>query len=66
MEKSEVKCPFCGHVFTEDDARGGCKGCPMGGACARTKCPNCGYEVLKEPRLLKALRRLGVQRNARA
>ncbi|MDP2856435.1 MAG: hypothetical protein Q8P50_00465 [Bacillota bacterium] len=52
---STVKCPFCGHVFEEVDATGGCRGCPMAGSCAKTKCPNCGYEVLKEPGLLTQL-----------
>ncbi len=66
MMYREVKCPFCGFMFTEEEAKGGCRGCPMAGSCAKTKCPNCGYEVLKEPGLVKALRRLGVHDNVHA
>jgi len=51
-----MKCPLCGYEFQEADAEASCQGCPMAGGCHMVKCPNCGYDVLKEPKLIKALK----------
>lgn len=52
-----MKCGFCGSRFDETRAKSGCAGCPMSRTCSKLKCPNCGYEVQKEPALVKMLKR---------
>jgi rubredoxin len=51
-----MKCPFCGYEFREEDGKGACKGCPLAGACHMVKCPNCGYDVPMEPKVVKAFK----------
>ncbi len=51
-----MKCPLCGHEFREEEGIAACRGCPLAGACHMLKCPNCGYDVLVEPRVIKALK----------
>ena len=51
-----MKCPLCGFKFQEEDGRVACRGCPLAGGCHMLKCPNCGYDVPIEPRLIKALK----------
>ena len=51
-----MKCPLCGCQFQEEDAKVACKGCLLTGDCHMVKCPNCGYDVPIEPKLIKALR----------
>jgi rubredoxin len=53
-----MKCSLCGYEFEEDAAQESCKGCPVSRGCNMVKCPNCGYDEPKEPRLIKALRKL--------
>ncbi len=45
------RCALCGFELGEGDARTGCRGCPMAGACHMIKCPNCGYEVPVAPEM---------------
>ena len=52
-----IKCEFCGNEFSEDESIKGCKGCPMSKSCNKYKCPNCGYEMLKEPKLIKIIKK---------
>lgn len=52
-----IKCTFCGHEFTEDQGINACKGCPVSN-CSMIKCPNCGYEILSEPKSLEFFKRL--------
>lgn len=47
-----IKCSFCQHEFNESESQANCAGCPMSKACNKSKCPNCGYEILKEPGLI--------------
>ncbi|HAG06549.1 MAG: Uncharacterized protein XD69_0748 [Clostridia bacterium 62_21] len=54
-----MRCDFCGTVFTEAEARPACTGCPLAGVCKKRKCPRCGYEVLPEPKWVKALKAWG-------
>lgn len=54
-----MKCAFCGYEFDETQARSGCQGCPMHRSCGKLRCPNCGYEALPEPGLIKLIRRWG-------
>lgn len=52
-----MKCPFCGFEFQEQDAPKACHGCPFSGSCGKIKCPNCGYEIAREPGWLGKIRR---------
>ena len=51
-----MKCPLCGYQFLEEDSRTACDGCPLSKACHVVKCPNCGYKIPMEPRLIKAIK----------
>ncbi len=53
-----MRCDFCGHEFTEEEANTGCRGCPFGGNCHMLKCPRCNYEVPKEPALIRKLKKI--------
>jgi len=53
-----IKCSFCGTEFDENDSVKACAGCPMSKACNKLKCPNCGYEALKEPKLIRLIKGL--------
>jgi len=52
-----MKCAFCGCEFDETQAVRACRGCALFGGCEKVKCPRCGYEAPKEPRLVKMVRR---------
>lgn len=54
-----IKCSFCGHEFEEYESIEGCAGCPLHKNCNKHKCPNCGYEVLKEPKLISKIKKWG-------
>ncbi|MBI4285834.1 MAG: hypothetical protein HY670_08070 [Chloroflexi bacterium] len=58
-----MNCPLCGNQFREEEGEAACQGCPMLKGCHLVKCPNCGYEVPREPGLLKNLRDWWRQRN---
>ncbi len=51
-----MKCPLCGYQFMEQEGETHCPGCPLAGACHRVKCPDCGYDVPVEPKLIKVLK----------
>lgn len=51
------KCSFCGFEFNETESTASCSGCPMSKTCNKSKCPNCGYEILKEPGIIRFLRK---------
>ena len=51
-----MKCPLCGYQFREENGKAACKGCPLAGACHMVRCPNCGYDVPTEPKLIKVLK----------
>jgi predicted amidophosphoribosyltransferase len=53
-----MRCPLCGHRFDAAHAGRACQGCPAAGACHMVRCPNCGYEVPRESRLVSAFRAL--------
>lgn len=44
-----MRCKLCGHLFDETEKSEICKGCPSCN-CRMVRCPNCGYENLKEQR----------------
>lgn len=52
-----MRCSLCGLEFKEEDGQAACKGCPISKSCSLIKCPNCGYEILKESSLIKKLKR---------
>jgi len=51
-----MKCVLCGFEFSESEALKTCQGCPIRN-CDMFRCPNCGYETLPEPKLVKFLKR---------
>jgi rubredoxin len=55
-----LKCTLCGYEFDKDEAIDACKNCPtiMSGSCNFIKCPNCGFEIVAESKLLKFLGKL--------
>ncbi|WDV45273.1 hypothetical protein PV797_17350 [Clostridiaceae bacterium M8S5] len=52
-----IKCSYCGYEFNEKDTLKGCKTCPMTKVCNKYKCPNCGFHILKEPKIIKQLKK---------
>lgn len=54
-----MKCGFCGYEFSGDESKTGCRGCPLSKRCNKYKCPNCGYEMPKEPKLIEILKKWG-------
>ena len=50
-----MKCSLCGLDFQEAEGQATCDGCAMARSCNLIKCPNCGYEVPREPKLLISL-----------
>ena len=51
-----IDCPMCGYRFEEGEAGASCQGCPLATSCHLLKCPRCGYEMLREPRLVRAIK----------
>jgi hypothetical protein len=51
-----MKCPLCGREFQESEANTACSGCLITRNCHIMKCPNCGYEIPEEPKLIKAFK----------
>ena len=58
-----IKCSFCGFEFIKDEGHLGCSGCPMSKTCNKYKCPNCGYEMPKEPKLITILKKWRQKKN---
>lgn len=52
-----MKCNYCGFEFDEQELLKSCKSCPMSKACNKMKCPNCGYQILKEPKTILLLKK---------
>ncbi|MDD3041506.1 MAG: hypothetical protein PHV51_03355 [Methanosarcinaceae archaeon] len=52
-----MKCPLCGCEFEKPDERT-CAGCGKMRHCNKHCCPNCGYELVKETKLVRFIRRL--------
>ena len=52
-----MKCSFCGKEFDEESARKDCHTCAVFSGCRKLKCPHCGYEMPREPRLIRWLRK---------
>ena len=44
-----MKCSLCGIKFSVKDAESGCSKCHVFiKGCGLTKCPNCGFELVRE------------------
>ncbi len=52
-----MKCALCGYVFDEGDTSR-CTQCPFNQGCRIICCPNCGYEMPPETRMVQWLKRL--------
>lgn len=50
-------CSFCRKSFDEEATKKECANCSMFGACKKTKCPHCGYEMPQEAALIKFLKK---------
>ncbi|WHH59967.1 hypothetical protein [Petroclostridium sp. X23] len=57
-----IKCRFCGTEFLEQESKAGCRGCPLSKTCNKYKCPNCGYEIPKEPKFIQMIKKWGMKR----
>jgi hypothetical protein len=55
-EENLVKCSLCGMVF-EPAQEKSCGGCPIKKDCGRICCPNCGFQMPKDSRLVRWLKR---------
>lgn len=60
-----IECPMCSHRFEEAEGVACCESCPLGKGCNLLKCPRCGYEIPREPRLVKAIRNWRKKRGTR-
>jgi len=49
-EKAGIKCSLCGAVFEPAENTGG--GCPINKSCKMICCPNCGYQIPEESKLV--------------
>ncbi len=55
MDDAMHKCEFCGFEFSTKEGESACASCPIS-SCDKLRCPNCGYELLPEPRLIRYIR----------
>ncbi len=53
-----MKCGFCGTEFDLLSAEEACRACPIVVGCRLVRCPNCGYEMPPEAKLVSKLREL--------
>ncbi len=53
-----MKCSLCGYQFNEDESVMSCGGCSFVKGCNMVRCPNCGFEVPAESKVVKILKKL--------
>jgi hypothetical protein len=53
-----MKCPFCYFDLSVVDIKKLCDGCITKKGCIMIKCPNCSYETIPEPYLLKQIKKM--------
>jgi rubredoxin len=58
-----MKCGFCDYEFDPDEAETACQSCPLVKGCHLIRCPQCGYEMPPEPKLITWLRNAGTKKN---
>ena len=51
-----MKCSLCSYQFQEEGVKAACEGCPLAGTCRMVRCPNCGYDMPIEPKLVRAFK----------
>lgn len=51
-----MKCPCCDHQFTDAEGRSTCTACVAKSGCGLLRCPTCGFESAREPRIVDRLR----------
>lgn len=49
-------CPGCQNEFDEKAGRLACNGCVAKAACGLVRCPNCGYETVRQPHVFDKLK----------
>jgi predicted amidophosphoribosyltransferase len=52
-----MNCPLCGNKFEKGNEIK-CTGCGKLHNCKKQCCPNCGYELVKEAKLIQMIRGL--------
>jgi rubredoxin len=50
-----MKCSLCGYAF-EEDVSTACPGCIFSKSCKMVCCPNCGYKMPLEAKIIKFFR----------
>ncbi|MBI2252274.1 MAG: hypothetical protein HYU63_05990 [Armatimonadetes bacterium] len=48
-----IKCPMCGFQFQQNKKV--CRNCPMGIGCGQICCPNCGYNLPGESKIISKI-----------
>ena len=51
-----MKCSLCGTEFEPGKAAPACRSCALGAKCGLVRCPNCGFEMVREPAWMHRLR----------
>ena len=58
-----MKCSLCGIEFDEKEAQAACSGCTLVKNCELIRCPNCNFEMAREPEWIKKLRDRGSKKD---
>ena len=53
-----MNCPFCNFNLKLVDIKKLCEGCVTTKGCTMIKCPNCGYETIPDPDILKLIKKM--------
>jgi hypothetical protein len=53
-----MNCPFCNFNLNLVDIKKLCEGCVTTKGCTMIKCPNCGYETIPDPDILKLIKKM--------
>jgi rubredoxin len=51
-----MKCSLCGYQFNIEEASSVCQGCVFSKKCSLVRCPNCGFEMVPEPKWIEKIR----------
>lgn len=58
-----MKCLLCGYQFEENEGSTTCVGCPLSKGCNMVCCPNCGYEIPLNSKLIELFKKRGTVKN---
>lgn len=53
-----MNCPFCNFNLNVIDIKKVCESCFTIKGCTMIKCPNCGYETIPDPDLLRLIKKM--------